>query len=90
MAARLAPGLGENFRDPNLWPPRWADTWFAGTGRTIENEIFFNNAQQPLMESPAGYMGMTEEGIEANLRALAEVGINGTREMFDTTLLEEI
>jgi ABC-type nitrate/sulfonate/bicarbonate transport system substrate-binding protein len=83
-------GWEENFRDPNLWPPRWADTWFAGTGRTIENEIFFNNAQQPLMESPAGYMAMTEEGIEANLRALAEVGINGTRDMFDTTLLEEI
>jgi ABC-type nitrate/sulfonate/bicarbonate transport system substrate-binding protein len=83
-------GWDENFRDPNLWPPRWADTWFAGTGRTIENEIFFNNAQQPLMESPAGYMAMTEEGIEANLRALSEVGINGARDMFDTTLLEEI
>jgi ABC-type nitrate/sulfonate/bicarbonate transport system substrate-binding protein len=83
-------GWDENFKDPNLWPPKWADTWFAGTGRTIENEIFFNNAQQPLMESPAGYMAMTEEGIEANLRALSEVGINGTRDMFDTTLLEEI
>ncbi|WP_300585957.1 ABC transporter substrate-binding protein [Marivita sp.] len=83
-------GWDENFKDPNLWPPKWKDTWFAGTGRTIENEIFFNNAQQPLMESPAGFMAMTEEGIEANLRALSEVGINGTREMFDTTLLEEI
>lgn len=83
-------GWEENFKDPNGWPPKWAETWFAGTGRTIENEIFFNNAQQPLMESPAGYMGMTEEGIEANLRALAEVGIMGTRDMFDTTLLEEI
>lgn len=83
-------GWEENFKDPNLWPPKWKDTWFAGTGRTIENEIFFNNAQQPLMESPAGFMAMTEEGIEANLRALSEVGINGTREMFDTTLLEEI
>lgn len=83
-------GWEENFKDPNGWPPKWAETWFAGTGRTIENEIFFNNAQQPLMESPAGYMGMTEEGIEANLRALAEVGIKGTRDMFDTTLLEEI
>ena len=82
-------GWDENFKDPNLWPPKWADTWFAGTGRTIENEVFFNNAQQPLMESPAGYMAMTEEGIEANLRALSEVGINGTRDMFDTTLLEE-
>lgn len=83
-------GWEENFKDPNLWPPKWAGTWFAGTGRTIENEIFFNNAQKPLMESPAGYMALTEEGIEANLRALAEVGINGTRDMFDTTLLEEI
>lgn len=83
-------GWDENFKDPNLWPPKWKDTWFAGTGRTIENEIFFNNAQQPLMESPVGFMAMTEEGIEANLSALSEVGINGTREMFDTTLLEEI
>ena len=83
-------GWEANFKDPNGWPPKWADTWFAGTGRSIENEIFFNNAQQPMMESPAGYMGMTEEGIEANLRALAEVGIKGTRDMFDTTLLEEI
>ena len=83
-------GWEANFKDPNGWPPKWADTWFAGTGRSIENEIFFNNAQQPLMESPAGYMGMTEEGIEANLRAMAEVGIKGTRDMFDTTLLEEI
>jgi hypothetical protein len=33
---------------------------------------------------------MTEEGIAANLEALAKVGIVGTREMFDTTLLEEI
>lgn len=66
------------------------DSWFAGTGRSLENELFFNHAQQPLMESPAGYMAMTEDGIDANLEALARVGINGTRDMFDTTLLEEI
>jgi len=83
-------GWDANFKDASLWPPKWADTWFAGTGRTIDNEIFFNNAQQPLMESPAGFMSMTEEGIEANLRALSKVGIKGTRDMFDTTLLEEI
>jgi ABC-type nitrate/sulfonate/bicarbonate transport system substrate-binding protein len=83
-------GWVENFKDPDLWPPRWMDTWFAGTGRSLENELFFNRAQQPLMESPSGYMAMTEEGIAANLEALARVGINGTRDMFDTTLLEEI
>ncbi|MCU4653463.1 ABC transporter substrate-binding protein [Roseibacterium sp. SDUM158016] len=83
-------GWEANFEDPNLWPPRWADTWFAGTGRTIENEIFFNNAQMPLMQNPAGYFAMSEEDIEANLSALGQVGIVGNREMFDTTLLEEI
>lgn len=83
-------GWVENFEDPDLWPPRWMDTWFAGTGRSLENELFFNHAQQPLMDSPAGYMAMTEDGIDANLEALARVGINGTRDMFDTTLLEEI
>lgn len=83
-------GWVENFEDPDLWPPRWMDTWFAGTGRSLENELFFNRAQQPLMDSPEGYMAMTEEGIEANLEALARVGINGSRDMFDTTLLEEI
>lgn len=83
-------GWVENFEDPGLWPPRWMDTWFAGTGRSLENELFFNRAQQPLMNSSAGYLAMTEEGIAANLEALARVGINGTRDMFDTTLLEEI
>lgn len=83
-------GWAENFADPGLWPPRWMDTWFAGTGRSLENELFFNHAQQPLMESPAGFLAMTEEGIDANLEALARVGIKGSREMFDTTLLEEI
>jgi hypothetical protein len=33
---------------------------------------------------------MTEEGIAGNIEALSKVGIIGTREMFDTTLLEEI
>lgn len=83
-------GWEENLADPAFWPPRWADSWFAGTGRSIENEIFFNIAQKDLIETPAGIFAMTEEGIAGNLEALARVGINGTREMFDTTLLEEI
>ena len=82
-------GWIENNVDTALWPAKWADTHFAGTGRTIDNEVFFNEAQKPLMENPAGIFAMTEEGIDANLSALAEVGINGSRDMFDTTLLEE-
>ena len=83
-------GWDENNADTTLWPPKWETTHFAGTGRTIENEVFFNTAQKPLIENPAGVFAMTEEGIAANIEALAKVGIIGTREMFDTTLLEEI
>jgi ABC-type nitrate/sulfonate/bicarbonate transport system substrate-binding protein len=83
-------GWDENFIDPAAWPPKWETTHFAGTGRTIDNEIFFNTAQMPLMVNPAGIFAMTEDGIAGNLEALGKVGIKGTREMFDTTLLEEI
>jgi ABC-type nitrate/sulfonate/bicarbonate transport system substrate-binding protein len=87
-ASRL--GWEENFVDPLAWPSRFADTWFQGTGRTIANEEFFNVAQQPLMEHEAGFFAMTEEAIEANLTALTEIGIEGSRDMFDTTLLDEL
>ena len=83
-------GWDENNADPALWPPKWENTHFAGTGRTIANEIFFNTAQLPLMVNPDGIFAMTEEGIAANIEALSKVGITATREMFDTTLLEEI
>lgn len=83
-------GWVENFQDTALWPPRWEATHFAGTGRSIENELYFNRAQQPLMEAEGGIFAMTEEGIAANIEALAAVGITGTRAMFDTTLLEDI
>jgi len=83
-------GWVENFKDPGKYPPDYEETYFKGTGRSIANEIFFNNAQKPLMEASGGIFSMTEEGIEANLAALAEIGIKGSRDMFDTTLLEEV
>ncbi|MFK7859199.1 MAG: ABC transporter substrate-binding protein [Granulosicoccus sp.] len=83
-------GWDENFVDPEKYMNEWADTWFKGTGRSIENEIFFNKAQQPLMEAPGGIFSMSEESIENNIEALSAVGIKATRDMFDTTLLEEI
>lgn len=83
-------GWTDVLADPALYPPQWATTWFAGTGRSIENEVYFNTAQKPLIEAPGGIFSMTEEDIEKNIAALAAVGIAGTREMFDTTLLAEI
>lgn len=83
-------GWEENNKDPNAYPPKYAETWFKGTGRTIENEIYFNNAQKPLIESPAGIFSMIDEAIEKNIAALSEVGIKATKDMFDTSLLAEI
>lgn len=78
------------FADPEGYPTKFADSWFAGTGRTIPNEVFFTKAEKPIIESPAGIFALTEEGIAQNIEALGQVGIKASRDMFDTTLLEEI
>jgi len=83
-------GWVENLADTTIWPPKFADTWFKGTGRSIENELYFNAAQKRLIDTPAGIFAMTEEDIAKNLEALAQIGIKGSRAMFDTTLLQEI
>ena len=83
-------GWEENLADPEAFPPTIADTWFKGTGRSIENEIYFNVAQKPLIETPGGIFSMSEEAIARNIEALAEVGIAAKRDMFDTTVVEEI
>jgi hypothetical protein len=83
-------GWKRNFKDPAAWPPKFADTWFKGTGRSIENEVFFNTAQKPLMESPQGIFAMSDADIDKNIEALAQVGIKAPRDIFDTSLLEEV
>ena len=83
-------GWVDNFKDAGAYPPKFAESWFKGTGRTIDNEIYFNRAQQPLMEADGGIFSMSEEAIQGNIDALGAVGITATREMFDTTLLEEV
>jgi ABC-type nitrate/sulfonate/bicarbonate transport system substrate-binding protein len=83
-------GWVENFKDPAAYPPKLADSWFKGTGRSIDNEVYFNTAQKPLMEAPGGIFSMSEEAIAGNIKALAAVGIAAKREHFDTSVLEEI
>lgn len=83
-------GWDENLVDPAKYPPQWEQSWFKGTGRTIANEVYFNTAQKDLILSPAGAFSMTEDAIQKCLTALSAVGITGTRDMFDTTLLEEL
>jgi ABC-type nitrate/sulfonate/bicarbonate transport system substrate-binding protein len=83
-------GWEENLKDPAVWPLKFKDTWFKGTGRSINNEVFFNHAQKPLIESPRGIFSLSEEDIEKNIAALAQVDVKASRDAFDTTLLEEI
>ncbi len=83
-------GWNENYKDTTVYPPKFANTYFKGTGRTIANELFFNNAAKPLIDAPAGVFSMSEEAIQANIKALVDTGIKATRAMFDTTLLAEI
>jgi ABC-type nitrate/sulfonate/bicarbonate transport system substrate-binding protein len=83
-------GWAENYKDPTVYPPKFADSWFKGNGRTTENELYFNKAQQALMEHPKGFFTMDEAGIAANIEALGQIGIKATRDMFDTSVLEEV
>lgn len=83
-------GWEENFKDVNAYPPKFADTFFKGTGRTIDNEKFFNQEQKPLMESPNGIFSMSEEDIEKNIESLREIGIDLPREAFVMDILNEL
>lgn len=78
------------FADPAAYPPKIADTWFKGTGRTIANELFMTNAEKAIIESPKGIFSMSDEDIAKNIDALGRVGIKATKDMFDTSLLAEI
>ena len=83
-------GWDENFKDPAAYPPKYMATWFKATGRTLDNEIFFNRAQAPLIQHPRGVFAMTAEAIQGNIDALNEVGVKASKEHFDTSLLAEI
>ena len=80
-------GWEEDFSDPAKWPPQLANSYFRGSGRSIDNEIYFNRAQQPLMEAPGGLFSMSAAAIDGMIRSLQAVGIEATHDMFVTDLL---
>ncbi len=83
-------GWAENFKDPAAYPPKFKDTWFKGTGRSVENELYFNQAQKPLMEHPSGVFTLSDEAVANCIAALNEVNVKATKAHFDTSLLKEI
>jgi ABC-type nitrate/sulfonate/bicarbonate transport system substrate-binding protein len=83
-------GWAENFADPKKYPQLFQDTWFKGLGSTIEAELYFNQTQLGLMDTPKGIFYMSDEGIDRNIDALSKLGIAAKRDMFDTTLFGDI
>jgi ABC-type nitrate/sulfonate/bicarbonate transport system substrate-binding protein len=83
-------GWNENFKDSTAYPPKFKDTWFKGTGRSVENELFFNQAQKSLMVHPNGIFAMTDEAIANCIAALNAVNVRADKSHFDTSLLKEI
>jgi ABC-type nitrate/sulfonate/bicarbonate transport system substrate-binding protein len=83
-------GWTENFKDTAKYPREFKDSWFSGTGRTTDNDIYTNTADKPLIDTPHGILSMSEDGIAANIRYLKSTGVMADRSMFDTTLLESV
>lgn len=83
-------GWAENNMDPAKYPAQFANTWFKGNGSTLEAEIFHNRAQVPLMANPKGLFAIDAAAIDASLAALEHVGLKGSRDIFDLTLLAEV
>jgi ABC-type nitrate/sulfonate/bicarbonate transport system substrate-binding protein len=83
-------GWAENDADAKKYPAKYAETWFKGNGSSLDAELFHNTMQIPLMASPKGLFVMDDEAIGRNLEALQKVGVKGTRDMFDGSLLAEI
>lgn len=83
-------GWEENFRNPEGYARGFSDTWFAGTGRSIDNEIYFNKAQRPLIESPKGIFSLGDDSVQACIDSLKQIGVAARKDMFDTTILSEI
>ncbi len=87
-ASRL--GWDENHKDINTYPEAFIRTYFKDTGRTVDNEKYFNAQQKPLIESPTGVFSMSDADIDATIETLRRIGLRATRDVFVTSLLDEI
>jgi ABC-type nitrate/sulfonate/bicarbonate transport system substrate-binding protein len=82
-------GWTENNAEPEKYVAKFTGTWFKGNGSSLAAENFHNRAQIPLMANAKGLFAMDASAIDASLAALQQVGLRGSREMFDLTLVAE-
>jgi hypothetical protein len=83
-------GWAENFADPKKYPALYDSTWFKGLGSSPEAELYFNQTQLSLMQTPKGIYYMSDEGIARTIEALGRFGLKAPRDLFDTSLFGEI
>lgn len=83
-------GWEENNSDPAKYPAKFAASWFRGNGSSLEAEIYHNKAQIPMMTSPKGLFAIDPKAIDASLAALEQVGLKGSKDIFDLSLLAEV
>jgi ABC-type nitrate/sulfonate/bicarbonate transport system substrate-binding protein len=82
-------GWAENNADPAKCPAKYSNAWFKGNGSSLEAENFHNKAQIPYMANPKGLFALDAATIDASLAALEHVGLRGSRDIFDLSLLAE-
>ncbi len=83
-------GWLENNADPLKYPVQYASSWFKGNGSSLEAENFHNKTQIPFMANPKGLFALDAATIDSSLAALEHVGLKGSRDIFDLTLLAEV
>jgi len=82
-------GWKQNFKDTEKYPQLFMKDWFSQTGRKVENEIYFNKEQKPLIQTNKGIFHMSKDDIKANIKTLKSVGITISENVFVTDLLNE-
>jgi ABC-type nitrate/sulfonate/bicarbonate transport system substrate-binding protein len=82
-------GWKDNFADTTRYPAQFIQSYFKSTGRTVQNEEFFNREQRALIDVPHGIFAMREPDIDDNLKTLASVDLKLQRSVFVTDLVDE-
>ena len=82
-------GWEENLKDPTAYPPKFAETWFKGTG-PLDRERGLLQHRAEAADRAAGRHLLDDRGGDRRRTSTrsAQVGIKATRDMFDTTLLD--
>jgi ABC-type nitrate/sulfonate/bicarbonate transport system substrate-binding protein len=83
-------GWMENNADPAKYPAKYSDTWFKDSGLSLAEESFYNRAQISLMANPKGLFTIDAAAVDASLAALEYLGLKGSKDMFDPTVLAEV